>query len=209
MRFLLLVEGITERACAPAFIKKWLDPQLTQPVGIQTIAFDGAGEFANEVVKTARAYLDGPSESEIVAVIGLLDLYGPTFYPAHLTSADERHEWATKHFERLVGRQERFRMYFAVHEFEAWVLSQPDVFPSSLRGSVAKFAARPEAINFNEPPCKLIERFWISKTGKSYKKSTDGAKLFAKLDPEIAAKKCPRLKSMLETMLAMARAAGL
>ncbi len=40
MKFILLVEGKTERDAAAAFFKRWLDPQLRQPVGIRTVPFD-------------------------------------------------------------------------------------------------------------------------------------------------------------------------
>ena len=77
-------------------------------------------------------HLEGPKQTEILAVIGLMDLYGPRFYPGHLSTADERHQWAKEHFEKQVGL-DRFRMFFAVHEFEAWLSSQPDIFPRDIQ----------------------------------------------------------------------------
>jgi len=44
---------------------------------------------------------------------------------------------------------------------------------------------------------------------QNYKKVTDGKDLFARLDPAIAINKCPYLKTMLEEMLTLAKAAGL
>ncbi len=41
MKFVLLVEGQTEKDSAAAFIKRWLDPRLKQPVGIQVASFNG------------------------------------------------------------------------------------------------------------------------------------------------------------------------
>jgi hypothetical protein len=41
MKFILFVEGQTERGSAAAFLKRWLDPQLRQPIGIQPVSFDG------------------------------------------------------------------------------------------------------------------------------------------------------------------------
>ena len=38
MKFVLFVEGHTERAI-PEFLKRWLDPQLSQRAGIQTVRF--------------------------------------------------------------------------------------------------------------------------------------------------------------------------
>ncbi len=50
MKFILFVEGYTEDKVLPQFLKKWLDPRLTQPVGIKTVRFEGW----QELVKTRR-----------------------------------------------------------------------------------------------------------------------------------------------------------
>jgi hypothetical protein len=70
-------------------------------------------------------------------------------------------------------------------------------------------AARPERVNFDQPPAKLLNQVYNQKTRHDYKKTTHGKQLFAKLDPEIAADKCPRLKELLNEMLSLAEAAGL
>ncbi len=44
MNFALFVEGHTERAI-PAFLKRWLDPRLSQPVGIKPVRFKGSGDY--------------------------------------------------------------------------------------------------------------------------------------------------------------------
>ena len=67
----------------------------------------------------------------------------------------------------------------------------------------------PERINFYEPPSKLLDKVYYQKTGRTYKKRVYGKALFAKLDPEIAYKKCPNLKIMMDEMLRMAKKAGL
>ena len=100
-------------------------------------------------------------------------------------------------------------MFFAVHEFEAWLLSQPDIFSAAVKRSLPKKIAQPETVNFNEPPSKLLNRVYKDRTKKTYKKTTYGKDLFAKLDPLVAVKKCPHLKTMLEEMLSMAQTAGL
>jgi Domain of unknown function (DUF4276) len=110
-----------------------------------------------------------------------------------------------KHFEKAVNRP-RFRMFFAVHEVEAWILSQPELLPTEVRASVTKLAARPEGVNFDRPPSKRLETAYYSKMGRSYKKTTDGKALFQRLDPMIVANKCPRLRTMLDEMLRLAKA---
>lgn len=208
MRFVLLVEGDTEKWAAAGFLKRWLDAQLGARVGVQAVGFQGYGDFVRKLVRKAHMYLDGPDGDPIIAVIGLLDLYGPSFYPAHASSADERHDWAVAHFEREVDRP-KFRMFFAVHEFEAWLLSQPSLFPAAVQSALPSRVGHPERVDFDEPPSKLLDRAYMAGTRRGYKKVAYGTVLFRKLDPETVAAKCPRLKSMLEEMLHLARGAGL
>lgn len=208
MKFILLVEGKTEGEAAAAFLKRWLDPRLSQPVGIPTVVFDGYADLIRKMATKARMHLEGPKQSEIIAVIGLLDLYGPTFYPSGKSTAEERFAWAKEQFENEVNH-ERFRFFFAVHEFEAWLLSQPDIFSHEIKSALPKKIARPEGVNFVEPPAKLLERVYKQQTNRNYKKRAYGGKLFAKLDPTVAVDKCPYLRALLEEMLALAKAAGL
>jgi len=207
MKFVLLVEGKTEKGSVAAFLKRWLDPQLTRPVGIQVISFNGYAELDRKMAAKAKMHLSGPKQGEIIAVIGLLDLYGPNFYPADKTTAQERYEWGVEHFQRKVGL-DRFRMFFAVYEFEAWLLSEPEVFPRNVKEALPNKIAQPETVNFNEPPAKLLDRVYKQKTRRNYKKTTYGKQLFAKLDPATAVSKCPFLKKMVDEMLSLAKKAG-
>jgi hypothetical protein len=205
LKFILFVEGDTERQALPNFLKRWLDPQLPQPVGISPVCFYGNDNYRAEVKKRVALYL---RQQEVIAVIGLLDLYGLNF-PPHLGGAGERYDWAKQDFERRVS-QPRFQQFFAVHEIEAWLLSDPGIFPSQLRTALRSAATHPEAVNFDQPPAKLLSKLYREKlkTGHKkteYKKTADGANLFSKLDPEIAARKCPRLKEMLDQMLTLAQ----
>ena len=206
MKFILLVEGKTERAAAAAFLKRWLDPQLHQPVGIQTVSFDGFADLVRKMATKAHMYLEGPQRGEIIAVIGLLDLYGPTFYPPDKTTAADRFAWGKRYFENEVNL-EKFRLFFAVHEFEAWLLSQPDIFPPGIQTALRNKVTQPERVNFVEPPAKLLDRIYRQQANRSYKKTTYGKQLFAKLDPAVATGKCPHLKALLDEMLSLAKAA--
>lgn len=208
MKFVLFVEGQTERDSAASFLKRWLDPQLKQPVGIKPVPFEGYAELARKMATKARMYLEGPNNTEIIAVLGLLDLYGPTFFPNHVTTNKERHDWGVEHFTKAVGL-DRFRMFFAVHEFEAWLLSQPDVFPRDVASYLSGKIDQPELVNFDEPPAKLLDRVYKQQEKRNYKKTTYGKQLFAKLDPAVAVAKCPYLRAMLNEMLNLARKTGL
>lgn len=207
MKFVLLVEGHTEDKALPKFLKRWLDPRLAKPVGIKPVHFEGWSELVKDAPRKALMYLNGPDKDEIIAVIALIDLYGPTFFPKTLQTANERYDWAREDLEKKVDHP-RFFQFFAVHETEAWLLAAPELFPAEVRNALLAKAANPETVNFDEPPAKLLERLYSQKTGRRYKKVTHGRELFGRLDPNVAYGKCPRLRELLDKMLELAEAAG-
>jgi len=204
VRFILFVEGYTEDKALPQFLKKWLDPRLPYPVGIKTVRFEGWPELVKDAPRKARMHLDGPGKNEIIAVISLLDLYGPTFYPSELKECKERYDWAKKDIEDKVN-QPKFFQYFAVHEVEAWLLSDPSIFPLKVTKALPTKINHPETVNFDEPPAKLLERLYPLHVGRSYKKVVNGKDLFGKLNPDVAYEKCPHLKDLLDNMLKLAK----
>lgn len=204
MKFILFVEGHTEDKALPKFLKRWLDPKLTKPVGIKTVRFDGWPELVKDAPLKAKMHLSGPAKDEIIAVISLLDLYGPTFYPTDKISSEERYVWAKKDIEDTVGQQ-KFFQFFAVHEVEAWLLSEPQIFPLAIKRAFPKKIDHPETVNFDEPPAKLLDRLYDLHVKRSYKKVVNGKELFGKLDPDVAYQKCPKLKELLDKMLELAK----
>ncbi len=205
MKFVLFVEGKTEQKAIPAFLKRWLDPRLTQAVGVRPVKFEGWAQLVKDAPTKAGIYLRSP---DVIAGISLLDLYGPTIYPDHVTTADERLAWAKREIERDVGLAD-FAQFFAVHEVEAWLLSDPTLFPTAVRNGFPSAVNAPETVNFNAPPGKLLDDLYTRATRRRYKKVAYGKDLFSRLDPNEAYSKCPNLKAMLDEMLARAKAAGL
>lgn len=205
MKFVLFVEGHTEKLALPGFLKRWLDPRLDAPVGIRIVRFDGWQDYERDIAKKVALHLSGKPATDVIAGIGLLDLYGPTFYPASATHADARRAWAKKHLEARVGHP-RFRQHFAVHELEAWLLATPTTLPGGVAQMLPRRCAHPETVNFDEPPAKLLDRLYRARLKRPYKKVVDGADLFRQLDPEAAAAKCPQLRALLDDMLSLARA---
>lgn len=202
MKFVLFVEGHTEHNAIPAFLKRWLDPQLSQPVGIKPVRFDGWAELVDDVEKKAHLYLEGPFSRDVIAVVSLLDLYGPTIYPGNVKSAADREKWGRQDIEGKVDH-EKFRHFFAVHEIEAWLLSQPEVFPTTIRNKLP--SRPPEQVNFDEPPAALLNRLYKEAMGRNYKKVAYGTELFGKLDPSVAYANCPKLKELLDELLTLAK----
>lgn len=205
MKFVLFVEGDTEKKVLPAFLKKWLDARLSPPVGVQAVRFEGWPELVRDTPTKTCLYL---SQDDVIAIVALLDLYGPTIYPPDKLTADDRYAWGRSQLESRVKNDPRFRQFFAVHELEAWLLSDPTIFPTEIRTGLAGKSARPENVNFDEPPSKLLQRVYYEKTGRNYKKVTQGQELFAKLRPEMAYSKCPHLREILDEMVSLAVATG-
>lgn len=201
MRLVLFVEGETEQRCLPKFLKRWLDPKLATPIAIQAVRFNGWATLDKDAPKKAALHLAQP---EVAGVFGLLDLYGPEFYPPDKRTAKERFEWAKQYLENKVNRA-RFQQFFAVHELEAWLLSDPSIFPEHIRQEVAKLADNPENVNFDKPPKKRLKTIYVEAFRRSYKVVAYGADLFGRLDPALAYAKCPRLKQLLDAMLQTAQ----
>jgi uncharacterized protein DUF4276 len=204
LRFLLFVEGHTEDKALPGFLKRWLDPRLSQPVGIRVVRFQGWRDYAKEIPKKVALNLSGRTGEEVIAAIGIIDLYGPTIYPSHLSTTRERYEWGRQHFEAAV-RNGRFHQHFAVHETEAWLLSEPAIFPEAVRQRFPGRIQHPETVNFDEPPAALLDRLYRQHMGRGYRKVIDGSTLFQALPPETAHARCPNLQRLLDEMLQLAQ----
>ncbi len=203
MRFILLVEGKTEKKGVGRFLKKWLDPRLSQPVKVAPVRVDNV----DDLIKKAEEHLQSPKQDKIIAVVGLLDLYGlPLTIPDDKASILDKCKWARYHIEKKVG-DKRFLMHFAVHETEAWLLSDPRLLPPSVRKALPGRAAKPETVDFDEPPGALLRRLYREKEKRDYIKAVDGPALFLKLDPANEYKRLPYLKTMLEDMLKLAKTA--
>lgn len=200
MKFVLFVEGQTEKSVLSDFIKRWLDSKLEKPVGFKVVQFDGWAELIKELPKKAKMYLQ---KGDIIAVISIIDLYGPAFYPKDKKLSSERYDWAKKYLEVRVS-DPRFRQFFAVHEIEAWLLSNPDIFPPVIKNALPGKIEKPEEVNFNAPPSKLLEKIYREKLKKKYKKITHGKELFDKLDPFIVYQKCPRFREFMDEILKIA-----
>lgn len=208
MKFVLFVEGETEQKALPKFLKRWLDPRLSSKVRVQPVLFVGWSDLVKNLVKKAHAHLNGPGASEIIGLISVLDLQGPDFYPRDKTTSSQRYAWAKAELERRVEHP-KFRQHFAVHDCEAWLLSDLEIFPREVGQHLPGKCQQPETVNFNEPPNRLLQRFYRERLGETYKKIIHGSELFEQLDPVVTREKCPRFRDMLDDMLALAGKAGL
>jgi len=202
MKILLFVEGDTENKTLPDFLKKWLDSKLDNRISVEPIVFSGCGDYLKRAGKKSQLHLDN---SEVIAIFGLLDLYGLPEKCKGGNTVDEKIDFARKRIIESLPEEcrPRFRQHFAVHELEAWLLSDPDIFPRGIKLPVE--CGNPETVDFDNPPAKLLkELFRKYKKNYSYKKTVDGVNLFKKLSPKTVRKKCPNFKKFTDEILAAA-----
>lgn len=205
MKFVIFVEGDTEKDVLPSLLKRCLEPELKRNIGIQTVNFHGWANLWREAQKKAEFYLRGAgSSADIIAVCSILDLYGPDIYPPHLTGAKERSFWAKAKLEKEVNH-DRFRHYFAVHESEAWLFSQSSSFPKEAIKDVDDLSAKPEEVNFDSPPKRRLDRIYEHRLKRGYQPRSDGAKLFRMLRPAEVRSRCPIFSAMIDEMIALAQ----
>jgi hypothetical protein len=183
VRFVVFVEGETEKGAVVGFLKRWLDARLAKPVGVAPVFSRGCDDYLDSIKAKVERQFAARGRGELLAAIGLLDLYGLKIYPPGVETIGDRYTWAKRHIEAKVAHP-KFTQHFAVHESEAWLLGDPSTLPASVRRALPGASAKPETVNFNEPPAKLLERLYREKERRRYKKTTDSINLFMDASPE-------------------------
>lgn len=208
MHFVIIVEGKTEKLAIPDFIRKWLDKGLCEKVGIKQRLFIGR-KLESGYSRQAGKIIETDNKNEIIGVIGLRDLYGMGYDLEGKSKGKERliRDLSTR-IESPVN-EKRFKMFFAVHELEAWLFSDSEIFPTDIKSEITRISQPPENIDFDKPPSRRLKDIYNRKTKGQYGKTTTGRDLFSKLDPNDAYDRCPYFKLMLDTMEKMANDAGI
>lgn len=207
MRFELLTEGRTEKKAVRQFLHHAINSRLTSNVGLAITGFEGNGEYLRKVARKAQMFLNAPDAAEVIAVVGLLDLYGlPEQWQLGSTS-EERYGEVKRQMEEQVGDR-RFRQFFAVHETEAWLLSDPGVFPAGVQVRLQAVSRYPERVDLIDPPARRLNAAYQQELKRGYRKLVDGQALFSKLDPQTVMDKCPFFVAMIDEMVHLARSAG-
>ncbi|MEO7715688.1 MAG: DUF4276 family protein [Capsulimonas sp.] len=206
MKFILFVEGETERKALPEFLSRCITLRFSEGKHVRFEAIDlkGWANLHKEVAQRSRDYIEGPEKDKIIAIISLLDLYGPDFCPEGESIAT-RYELGVEHMKRSMD-DKKYRHFFAVHETEAWLLSDPRIFPQKVQEALKPLSKNPEKINSGHPPAKQLNTIYRSKLNRSYNKVTDGANLFPQLDAKIALDACPYLNQMIEGLVNLVKA---
>lgn len=111
-----------------------------------------------------------------------------------------------------IGPTQRFLPFLALHEFEAWLFAAPAVVSehfgsvelAAQLSAVIPNAGGPEAINHgpHTHPKAQLRQAW-----PSYKETSDGPTLLAKIGIPVVRARCPHFAAWLDQLEALGRAA--
>jgi hypothetical protein len=200
MRIVVLAEGSTERTALEPFLHRAIKSRTRRSVGISVVDGRGASKLRKDLLQRVTAYLDASQRTQIAGVVALFDLLSPPELFAQSSGTNEvRMDAACKEIEREIS-DDRFRLAFACPETEAWLLADPAIFPQRVRSLLTeRLTNAPEGMTGK--PSEELNALYLRGLNKAYRKTIDGRNLFAKLDPERVAERCPRFKKLLEAIV--------
>jgi hypothetical protein len=199
LKITILVEGRTEQAFKShllQFLKGRLDGQMPR---LDFFPCHGRIYQEEKLRRTVENLLrNGKVPSN--AVIALTDVYTGTEDFSDAADAKQK-------MKAWVGNNQKFYPHAAQHDFEAWLLpfwSDIQVLAGHSKNAPP---GPPEDVNHSRPPSYHIkEIFRIGTHRESYSKSRDASRILLGKDLAISAKKCPELKSFLNTILILSGA---
>lgn len=202
MRIALLVEGQTEKAFLP-HLRRFLEGRLAGHMPkIDPVPFDGrlstGAKLRHEV---ERLLTDGARAADVV--IALTDVYtGKNDFRDAADAKAKMRAW--------VGDNDRFVPHAAQHDFEAWLLPYWDVVARLAGSSAAPPGPRPEHVDLDRPPAqRLADVFRTGTAHRHYIKPRDASRILAGQDLLVAARACPELRALLDTILTRCGASAL
>lgn len=207
MRVLLFVEGEMEQKGLPPCLSAYCQRSLGRRLRFQAICFRGAANYVRELTTKVRMHLGAKASGDILAAFGIVDLYG---LPLQLSGWQDKGvadkvSLGRKHFETQVAHS-KFRQFFAVHETEAWLLADSAQLPDPVRKALPGKCARPEEVNNDMPPAKLLDKLYRDKVSRAYQKSIDGVNMLGDLSHDTVSAKCPYFRDMLTELTALVKA---
>jgi len=217
-RLLMLVEGQSEEI----FVKQTLKPHLEQygvqvhrPVVLWTKRLPSGSGFRGGVSNwnQIRRNLWPLLHDSDAWVTTLLDFYGlPMDFPgyAEACTPGDRHQKVAALQATFAATMDhpRFIPFFALHEFEAWIFSRPDIvgehfgdatLTRRVRDAVSA-AGGPELINLGadtHPKARLHSM------GSGYKETSDGPTLLNKIGVPAILAECPHFSQWLNRLVAL------
>ena len=188
MRIVLLIEGNTEKAFLST-LRKFFGPRLARMPRLDPDPYNGRLQKGDKLKKEVERHLRTGAD----AVIALTDVYtGSTDFESAADAKQKMRTW--------VGHPDR--PHAAQYEFEAWLLPYWDAIRKLAVHTSGGPRGKPELVSHNKAPSVwLTEIFETGKSGRSYSKVRDAARILRDNDLTIAANACPELKAFLNTIL--------
>ena len=157
----------------------------------------------HELIKMVRALLQDGSNHVII----LTDVKGPNKFK-------DAQDAIAQIESSLGGLREPNNQVFvhaAQYELEAWLIPFWPQIQKLAQSQRQKPTPRPEQINNQNPPSKLLGELWRTggRKSKSYNKVLHLPKILKGQDLEHASKECPTLKSFLNRLLTLSGAPAL
>lgn len=214
-RAFALVEGRTEET----FVNQVLQPHLegrglwVQPV-VLTTKRTAAGHKVSGGVSTwskiERDLRNLLGDTDVVAVTTLLDYHAfPQDAPGMADRPAGGPESRVAHVEVALASEltdRRFVPYLSLHEFEALVLSAPNVLAGlcsnpglhqQLNNVVSRYGGA-EQVNETDPPSKWIEAEW-----NGYEKSLHGPLVTEEVGMNVIRRACPHFDAWIDRLEAL------
>lgn len=215
-RLFMLVEGSSEKT----FVEHTLTPHLAQhgvyaerPIVLWTKRLPEGGGSRGGVSNWSqiKRNLHNLMRDSDAWISTMLDFYGlPEDFPGRegalkTGNPHEKVEELEKRFAAEFNNHRRFIPFFALHEFEAWLFSAPDIaeahfdspgLANKLRNAVKK-AGEPELINHG---ITTHPKALLKKMVEGYVESSDGPTLLENIGLQKVRAECPHFNNWLKRL---------
>ena len=193
MTIVLLVEGDTEQALKE-HLKRFLDRRANAEgkprvrLEVRPVVGRSKGAFMHRVLMELR-------QPGVTAVDGLIAVY-----PDYGSAAAAKDDLNAK-----AGHHPNFYAHAAQYDVEAWLLPFWDDICRRLNIQRRAPGHNPEQVDGERPPSlRLMELYRLAKPRpRKYNKPADMYEILARHDLVDAATKCPELRALLNTLLAL------
>ena len=207
MTIVIYCEGETEQRVLPFLLNYFQARRRADEAQARLSArsLNGVSAYLTKIGPAVRNRIDVEGDQ---VVFGLIDFYrcGLHFVRPKAQDTDtlaRRVEHLESQIHELIptGCRRHFHQHFAVHEIEAWILSDEEPLHKRLGDSQLGPWPRPEEVNLNKSPSTQIMELYWNKRRESYQKTTDGENLLRKANPDRIYEKCPYFREFVDEVL--------
>ncbi len=191
MRIAILIEGRTETAFKP-FLIDFLKDHLTGKMPKLDFVPQHGGLPTNDKLKRMVDNLLNDKKRPADAVIALTDVY-----PDFTDSEDAKTKFAS-----WVGKNDKFFVHTALHDFESWLIPFWEKINKLAQNNKKRPAQNPETVNHNNPPAyRLKAVFESGKRKNSYSKTRDVGRILDKENLMTVVNECAEFKLFVNRII--------